>query len=344
MRWLFLIVLFLNLAYIGWQTTRPVTQFYENVQPLKNVRPIVLLSEVLLSESEQQQADDIAAEQTAPLLSDDADKQHEERVRPDFNSEKPQSPLQIAEAVEAEETELVKKPEELKQPALTSGADQVVVDTEPLKAPDGLQEKALMSKDGQYFARSQEGDAIMSKDGQPDSRYGARSQEDDVIQKASCFTMGPFRDLDKLRSLTREIKPYVVTTDFRGREEREQSLYWVYIQPKKNRKKAIETGKRLRAKKIKDYYVIREGEKMHGVSLGRFRNKNSAHGLAKKVKKLGFDVIVEPIFKTYTIYWLDYQLANGVNIPEALFEQYTQPTKKGKVSRLSRSCDAEVGE
>ena len=156
--------------------------------------------------------------------------------------------------------------------------------------------------------------------------------------------MGPFRDLDKLRSLTREIKPYVVSTDFRGREEREQSLYWVYIQPEKNRKKAIETGKRLKAKKIKDFYVIREGEKIHGVSLGRFRNKNSAYRLAKKVKKLGFDVIVEPIFETYTIYWLDYRLANGVDIPGALFEQYTQPTKKGKASRLSRSCDTEAGE
>ena len=181
-----------------------------------------------------------------------------------------------------------------------------MVDIKPLKTPDELQEKP--------------------------------------IQKASCFTMGPFRDLDKLRSLTREIKPYVVSTDFRGREEREQSLYWVFIQPEKNRKKAIETGKRLKAKKIKDFYVIREGEKIHGVSLGRFRNKNSAYGLAKKVKKLGFDVIVEPIFKTYTVYWLDYQLADGVSMPEVLFEQYTQPTKKGKVSRLSRSCDTEVGE
>ena len=343
MRWLFLIVLFLNLTYIGWHTTRPVTQFYENVQPLKNVRPIVLLSE-----SKQQQADVIAAAQTAPLHSNAANKRQQELGDTEVNSEKQQSPLQIAEAVEAEETELVKKSEEIKQPALTSDEDNVVVEIKPLKMPGELQEKPPMSKDGRpgsrYGARSQEGDAIMSKDGRPDSRYGARSQEDDVIQKASCFTMGPFRDLDKLRSLTREIKSYVVSTDFRGREEREQYLYWVYIQPEKNRKKAIETGKRLKAKKIKDFYVIREGEKIHGVSLGRFRNKNSAYGLAKKAKKLGFDVIVEPMFKTYTIYWLDYQLASGVNIPEALFEQYTQTTKKGKVSRLSRSCDTEAGE
>ena len=315
MRWLFLIVLFLNLAYLAWQTTRPVAQSYESVQPLKNVRPIVLLSE-----SKQQQADVVATAQTLLLHNNVENKQQQGPARPEAKSGMQQPSQQIVEAVEAETVSVIKS-EEIKQPELASDTDKVVAemaaDIKSQKTPDELQGEPLMSRDGRYFARSQEGGAI---------------------QKESCFTLGPFRDLDKLRSLTREIKPYVVTTDFRGREEREQSLYWVYIQPEKNRKKAFETGKRLKAKKIKDYYVIREGEKIHGVSLGRFRNKNSAYRLAKKAKKLGFDVIVEPIFKSYTVYWLDYQLADGESIPERLFEQYAQSTKKDKVSRLSRSC------
>ena len=261
MRWLFLIVLFLNLAYMAWQTTRPVTQSYEDVQPLKNVRPIVLLSEL--------------KQQPSPQIAE------------------------VTEATEAIEATSVNISEQIKQSALTLDKDDIVAEIKPLKTPDELQEKPLQE---------------------------------------SCFTLGPFQDLDKLRDLTRDIKPYVVTTDFRGREERQQYLYWVYIKPETNRKKALEAGKRLKAKKIKDFYVIRKGEKIHGVSLGRFRNKNGAYELAKKVKKLGFDVVVEPVFKTYTVYWLDYQLADGVSIPETLLEQYTQSTKKGKISRLSRSC------
>jgi len=161
-----------------------------------------------------------------------------------------------------------------------------------------------------------------------------------LSQRASCFTLGPFRDLDKLRGLTREIKSYVVEADFRGREEKEQTLYWVYIKPEKSHTKAVETGKRLKAKKIKDFYVIRDGEKINGLSLGHFRNKDGAYGLVKKVKKLGFNVMVEPVFKTYTIYWLDYQLASGVKIPESIFEKHVKQTKKDKISRLSRDCDA----
>jgi hypothetical protein len=56
------------------------------------------------------------------------------------------------------------------------------------------------------------------------------------------------------------------------------------------------------------------------------------------VQKLGFDVTVEPLFKTYTVYWLDYQLIDGVTIPESTFDEYIETDEKTKVSRLSRDC------
>ena len=317
MRWLFLIVLFLNLAYIAWQATRPVTQSDENVQPLKNVRPIVLLSEL------KRQAQGTATAQIPLQKNAEVDKQQEELARP-INGEKQQSSPQIVkveEAAEVAEIISVKKSEQIKQPVLPADENKMVAAIKSVKTPNESQEELDMSMDGAGFAGNHEGGAIL---------------------KESCFTLGPFRDLEKLRSLTREIKPYVVATDFRGREQREQYLYWVFIKPKKNRTKAIETGNSLKAKNIKDYYVIRKGEKIHGVSLGRFRNINSANGLAKKVKKLGFDVTVEPVFKSYTVYWLDYQIADGVSIPETVFEAYTQTANNGKVSRLQRVCGATI--
>ena len=45
MRWLFLLVLFLNLTYIAWELSKPSDE-YVDVPALKNVRPIVLLSEL----------------------------------------------------------------------------------------------------------------------------------------------------------------------------------------------------------------------------------------------------------------------------------------------------------
>ncbi|GMR01669.1 MAG: SPOR domain-containing protein [Gammaproteobacteria bacterium] len=218
-------------------------------------------------------------------------------------------------------------------PVKQAGSEQLAVKSQEIveKKPEGTSEVTTQSDVINGAAET----VASSKQAVP-----AEVLQANPSQSASCFTLGPFRDLDRLRSLTREIKSYVIKADFRGREEKEQTLYWVYIKPEKNHKKAIETGRRLKAKKIKDFYVIRDGEKIHGLSLGHFRNKDGAYGLAKKARNLGFNVIVEPVFRTYTIYWLDYQLASGVNIPEAIFEKHIKPGKKDKINRLSRDCGA----
>ena len=301
MRWLFLFVLSLNFVYVGWQVSQISSESYADVPALKNVQTIVLLSEL--------------KQQTGLAGVKQAGANKEERVAADEDVEEPTTenvsaskadsePIGSADVSVTAPEAAVEKPEVL--PEVVQQAEQKVV-----KPPVVEVEVAA--------------EQLSSTKASP-------------AKSASCYTLGPFRDLDKLRGLTREIKSYVVATDFRGREEREQTLYWVYVQPEKNRARAIETGKRLKAKKIKDFYVIRDGEKINGLSLGHFRNKDGAYGLAKKVKKLGFEVIVEPVFKTYTIYWLDYELASGVTIPESIFEKHARSSKKNKISRLSRDC------
>ncbi|MCK4842052.1 MAG: hypothetical protein KAT04_09245 [Methylococcales bacterium] len=291
MRWLFLIVLSLNLAYIAWQISLPDEDSSISVQPLKNLQPIVLLSElavpavqqdkIVQSASKQQRAEETVAEPTIV-----AEKTIE---------------VEEVESVDASPAEVVAENKPAAMPAKVKESD-----FEPPVVPV-LAKKALPAP---------------------------------LLPETSCYTLGPFRDLAKLRSFIRKIKSYVMEADFRSREEKEQSLFWVYLQPEKTYKKAVATGQRLKNKKIKDFYIIRDGEKLHGISLGHFRNKAGAYGLTKKVKNLGFNVHVEPVFKTYMVYWLDYQLARGVSVPESIFDEYTKLNKKGKISRLSRDCSA----
>lgn len=279
MRWLFLFVLSLNLAYVGLEMSKSSTADNVDVPALKNVKTIVLLSELKLQQSD---------------------------------SSPPEQMVTIVDDVSVE----------------TSAAEQVSAGDD-----GGVQEPVVV----QQFAKDKPEAAS-----EPVEQVSTESAEPvpELAQSASCFTLGPFRDLAELRGLIREIKSYVIEADFRAREEKERTIYWVFVKPEKNRHQAIATGKRLKAKKIKDFYVIRDGEKINGLSLGHFRSKKGAYGLAKKVRKLGFDVTVEPVYRTYTLYWLDYQLAAGVSMPESIFEKYTQSSKKQKVSRLSRDCSA----
>jgi len=161
----------------------------------------------------------------------------------------------------------------------------------------------------------------------------------DVTANEKCFTFGPFREKGNVENLKKDIGSYVEKMAVRNREEKEHTVHWVYIQPEKDRQSVIDLGKRLKSKKIKDFYVIREGEKNNGISLGHFKDKARAFGLESKVKKLGFDVMVEPIYKTFVVFWLDYQLV-GDAIPESVLKKYTDPEGGDKISRLSRNCQS----
>ena len=303
MRWLFLFVLSLNLAYFAWQSTREPAESYADVEPLKNVSPIVLLSEVSISQ------DQFEADSTDTVASSVTDTAAEGGKPVDNPAVAESSPRQSEDASSVAAAES----------AVQSANDT----TSQSEAAESTTEKKVKQQSSLVTA---EGAA------QPASQSAQPAER--------CFTLGPFRDLDKLRSLTREIKSYVTEADFRGKEERGPAIYWVYLTPEKSRKEAIATGNRLKSKKIKDFYIIRDGDKVNGISLGHFRNKAGAYGLAEKVRKLGFDVNVEPIFKTYTIYWLDYQLAEGVTIPEKIFDKYTTNSNKDKVTRLKRECNS----
>lgn len=304
MRWIFLAVFSLNLVYIAWQISVPDDEVYADIRPLKKSKPIVLLSEVKQAKAIEK-AEELATastEKEVAEISEEASSADVQKVTEVIEAE-----VANADKSKAESVSTAAAAEALKEPAKAE-----VAPAEPVTE--------IVSE---MVSETASAETISVKEG----------------LATSCFTLGPFRDLDKLRGFTREIMPYVTETDFRGREESEQSLYWVYVDPEKSRKKAVATGKRLKAKKIKDFYLIREGEKLHGLSLGHFRNKDGAYGLAKKVRKLGFNVTVEPVFKIYTIYWLDYKLASDADIPQSIFDKHIKPSKKDNITRISRDCD-----
>ena len=178
---------------------------------------------------------------------------------------------------------------------------------------------------------------------EPDDSVSDAAQLGDVsktpaAEGGQCFTLGPFSQKDSLQALKNEISPYVVNAVIRDKKGQGYTVYWVYIQPEKNRKDIIKVGKRLKTKKIKDFYLIREGEKNNGISLGHSKDKRRALGLQAKVKKHGFDVHIEPIDRTSEVFWLEYKLTDQA-LPKEIVNKYTQSSVDTVVSRLSRDCN-----
>lgn len=150
-----------------------------------------------------------------------------------------------------------------------------------------------------------------------------------------CFTVGPFSDMAPLRVVTREIKDYVVEASFRSAEQQEQSKFRVYLKPTATKQEARAITKLLASKNIKDYFIINSGPNKNAISLGYFSGKSRAYKHAARIKKLGFDAVAEPVFRTYTIYWLDYRIKAGKEIPQHIFDDLLEDSAR----RLSRSCN-----
>jgi len=167
------------------------------------------------------------------------------------------------------------------------------------------------------------------------STQSAPAQIDKEPVGGGCYTLGPFRDMEKLRAVTRVIKKYVADASYRSHEEREQAMFWVYLNPAGSYSQARAITAKLKKKKVKDYFIISKEPKINGISLGHFSEKNRAYAHAEYITGLGFKPEVEALFKEYTIYWLDYEVIKGEVIPENVLDKHLT----GKINRLVRACE-----
>ncbi len=298
MRALFFIILILNVAYFAWQFIRSPSDMIGDVPSIRDIEPIVLLSEAK------------------------AVKEQVEKIRV--------AEVKAAKEKEAEKVAVNMGGKDSEKPVSGLSKEMVVASTEAVgmakkSASDALSGEAKIAgrKEGAVLAKNK----------------NKNKNKKQAPLPAQCYTVGPFRDLKKLRGLTRAIKSYVIEADFRGKEERAPPLYWVYTVAEKTKKETLKTAARLRSKKINDFYIINSDKKVNTISLGRFRDKKGVQKFVKKLEKWGFDVIVELIRKKVTIYWLDYKLAAGRSIPKSVFRKF-QPSKKQAASRLVRQCDS----
>ena len=285
MRWLFLVLLVLNVGYVAWELERERPQHVRTTSLPTGVERIVLLHEL---ESATAEKEDIAPPAITPGT---------KQARIGASKDDPARPQQ------------------------TGGGQTRTLPTQVAVAAD-------VSTDVETVAEAQ-----------GSAQTGAPADRPEVMPVAKpavdlCYTLGPFSEMQTLRLVTREIKDYVVEASFRSREEQEQTMFRVFLKPVGSKQEAKALIKELVSNDIRDYFIITDGANKNGISLGYFSNKGRAYGHADRVRKLGFDVIVEPVFRTYTIYWLDYRIKSGNEIPQQIFDDHLE----NSAQRLGRTC------
>ena len=137
-----------------------------------------------------------------------------------------------------------------------------------------------------------------------------------------CFTVGPFKEENKIAGFQKSIKNKVKKTGVRERVETLHWRYWVYLPAASSKSKAVDLASDLARKGLKDYYVIARGEFKNSISLGHFKEKEFAEHRLKTIKKMGYKPKMSPIEKEYTLYWLDYTAKNGSGFSKQSLDEF----------------------
>lgn len=197
--------------------------------------------------------------------------------------------------------------------------------------PSGLKTLVLLNEVDVLLPGSEAVESVsVEVDAKPEAAK-AEQQDNQVI----CFTLGPFSDEAQVQSIQREISSQVSASELRKRVEKELHRYWIYFPETASRAEAIEISKSLARNKIKDYYIVHGGEHNNRVSLGHFKEKLHADRRMLQLQKLGYEPVMQPIYRDYEVYWLDYSILQqqiGDNDPASAYVA-------DEVSRLSRECE-----
>lgn len=278
MRWLFLLLLLANIAYVAWELNREHPQDAVSPALPAGVERIVLLSEL--------------------------------------------------------ETDTGQKPA-----ARSHAATQVAQDGTAKLAGDAPVTQQALAESSRLKSQTKVADS--GETGAGDTEAVANKRPTTTVDAAKtapaadlCYTLGPFSEMQTLRRVTRAIKDYVVEASFRSKEEQEQTMFRVYVRPVGSKQEAKALIKELVSKNIRDYFIITDGPNKNGISLGYFSSKDRAYRHADRVRKLGFDATAEPVFRSYTIYWLDYRIRSDIEIPRQIIDDHLE----NSAQRLSRDC------
>ena len=155
------------------------------------------------------------------------------------------------------------------------------------------------------------------------------------IAKA-CFTVGPFSMVSDVSQAASLFDGKEITTQQRAAAARRRAGYWVYIPPQGSLQGAREVLRYLQSKGVEDALIIAGGSKENSISVGVFSNPDKADRRQKSIARLGYDVEVEPLYRTQPQYWLDLELWKGRAIPAEIWANMER--KFPSVSAEKRSC------
>lgn len=124
-----------------------------------------------------------------------------------------------------------------------------------------------------------------------------------------CLSIGPFTAQAALRSAMHRLAPHAERIQVRELPGTELLGYRVYLPATSGRREAMALVSVLRARGVRDYYLVTAGPQKHSIALGMYRDLAAAEQRRAELKALGVSVVLEPRSEHRSHGWIDLVIA-----------------------------------
>jgi hypothetical protein len=120
-----------------------------------------------------------------------------------------------------------------------------------------------------------------------------------------CYSVGPLADRIDAKHLKVRAEALGFNSELRGLATGTSTEHWVHIPPQANRQQSLRLLRELQGRGI-DSYIITQGDLAEGISLGLFRNEDSAQRLTKKMQGMDYNVVIKEVSRGEKELWLEF--------------------------------------
>lgn len=130
---------------------------------------------------------------------------------------------------------------------------------------------------------------------------------DEAGSASVCATIGPFDQLEMAQVAAERLRAMGSPGELREAGGQIRSGFWVYLPPYPSRDEAKQIEDELRARNVRDLFIVTGSEQQNAISLGLFSTPERADQRAAEIGRLGYTPRVAERFRDATVYWVDFR-------------------------------------
>lgn len=315
MKWLFILLLIINVGIFTWGYQQEQIEKHPAVDAGSDVGKMRLISE--LSDEEKEgavESGDQAGEESAAV-----------EAKPAEDTQKPASE-QAASPQEPAAAEI----------GQAQTGDKATTDKETVTEPETKTEQTPAVKVAEAKEKvTQPEEKPVEQAAKQQEKAAQTELEPGTVSR--CGTIGPIRDRQVAKDIVDDLEKSNLEAKLERSIEKQQIGYWVVIPPMDDGSQAQAKIDELAEAGLKDIWHFRGGGMKNAISLGMFAKKENAENFSKEVLKKGFKTEMQPRFLNKTTYLVKFAIVKPKTVTEIMWRMVEN--KYSKMPFSEQSCE-----